>query len=415
MGRTVMLFAAGSRGDVQPCLALAQSLMRHGHAVRVLASTRYEQLITSTGAGFHPVAADPSDIVGSATGQELLGSRQGPVAFVRTMNRVLRPHIENLLDEAFACAAGADLVLAPAFGLFGVHLNQRLGVPHAVVHFQPSQPTRAFPHPFVPAARRLGPFGNRVSYDIVDAGTWLLSRRHVNRWRVRHHGLAPLPRLSPMRATRRSTVLCAFSPTVVPRPSDWGPDVHVTGFWDFPQPDWRPPQRLTAFLLAGPPPVYVGFGSMRTGDPRRTDRTVRAALRRAGLRGVLLGDPSTSEDDMLVLAEAPHGWLFPRMAAVVHHGGAGTTCAALRAGVPNVVCPFFGDQPYWASRVHALGAGPPPLPARDLTADALAEQLTAVTGNTAFGESARRIAGALRAEDGANRACDVLRHRFALG
>ncbi|MET9394294.1 glycosyltransferase [Streptomyces sp. NPDC006624] len=409
-----MMFAAGSRGDVQPCLALARSLMQHGHAVRVLASARYEQLITSTGAGFHPVAADPSDIVGSATGQELLGSRQGPLAFVRTMSKVLRPHVENLLDEAFACAAGADLVLAPTFGLFGAHLNQRLGIPHAVVHFQPSQPTRAFPHPFVPAARKLGGLGNRVSYDIVDAGTWLLSRRHVNRWRLRHNGQPPLPVLSPLRATRRSTVLCAFSPTVVARPSDWGPNVHVTGFWDFAQPDWQPPQRLRDFLLAGPPPVYAGFGSMRSGDPRRTDRSVRAALRRAGLRGVLLGDPSTGEDDMLVLADAPHDWLFPRMAAVVHHGGAGTTCAALRAGVPAVVCPFFGDQPYWAARVHALGAGPPPLPARTLTVEALTERLTAVTRDAVYAESARRVAGALRAEDGANRACDVLRHTFAL-
>ncbi|MFE1246400.1 glycosyltransferase [Streptomyces sp. NPDC058735] len=412
--RTVMMFAAGSRGDVQPCLALAQSLIRHGHAVRVLASARYEQLVTSTGAGFHPVAADPSDIVGSATGQDLLGSRQGPLAFVRTMDKVLRPHVENLLDEAFTCASGADLVLAPALGLFGVHLNQRLGVPHAVVHFQPGQPTRAFPHPFVPAARRLGGLGNRISYDIVDTGTWLLSRRHINRWRLRRHGLPPLPVLSPLRATRRSTVLCAFSPTVVARPSDWGPHVHVTGFWDLAQPDWQPPRRLSDFLLAGPPPVYVGFGSMRSGDPQRTDRSVRTALRRAGLRGVLLGDPSTSEDDMLVLADTSHDWLFPRMAAVVHHGGAGTTCAALRAGVPSVVCPFFGDQPYWAARVHELGAGPPPLPARALTADALTERLKTVTKDAAYLESARRVAGALRAEDGADRAHDVLRHTFAL-
>lgn len=405
---TVMIFAGGSRGDVQPCLALGQALVRRGIAVRVLASMRYERLIAETGVRFYPLPVDPAEIIESVAGQELLSGRPGPFAFIRRMNRVLRPCVETVLDHAQACAQGADLVLAPTLGLFGVHLSQCLGVAHAVLHFQPSQPTGAFPHPFVPA-RTLGSLGNRVSYDAVDMGTWLLARRFLNRWRVRERGLAPLPLLSPLRMVRRAPVLCAFSPAVVQRPADWGPNVHLTGFWNLERPSWTPPERLRAFLEAGPPPVYVGFGSMRTPDPRRTDRMVRAALRRAGLRGVLAGDPAMSEDDMLVVSDTPHEWLFPRMAGVVHHGGAGTTFAALRAGVPSVVCPFFGDQPYWGARVHALGAGPRPLPARDLTAGSLLQRLSALTGEAAYRRCARRLGGALRAEDGAGRACRVLR------
>ncbi|MFF0157587.1 glycosyltransferase [Streptomyces sp. NPDC005263] len=408
MGRTVVIFAAGSRGDVQPCLALGRALTRQGDAVRLLASSRYQRLITGAGLRFHALPADPSEIIESPEGQELLAGRRNPVAFIRGLNRIMRPLFARLLAETQAGAEGADLVLAPTFGLLGVHLSQYLRVPHALVHFQPSQPTGAFPHPFTPAARFLGPVGNRLSYEAVDLGAWLACRQFINTWRREHLALPALSPFAPHRRLRRAPVLCAFSPTLVPRPPDWGPNVHLTGFWHHDQPLWKPPRRLLDFLGDGPPPVYVGFGSMKTSDPQATDRVVRAALRRAGLRGVLAGDPATSDDDMLAVEETPHSWLFPRMAAVVHHGGAGTTASALRSGVPSLVCPFFGDQPYWADRAHRLGVGPTPLPARQLTVPALADRLRAVTEDSDHAEAARRLGRALTAEDGVERACQVL-------
>ncbi|CAM5663795.1 Glycosyltransferase OS=Streptomyces alboniger OX=132473 GN=CP975_15810 PE=4 SV=1 [Streptomyces alboniger] len=408
MGRTVVIFAAGSRGDVQPCLALGRALTRQGDSVRLLASTRYQELVTGAGLQFHSLPADPGEIIESPEGQELLAGRRNPVAFIRGINRIMRPLFSRLLAETQAGAEGADLVLAPTFGLLGVHLSQYLRIPHAIVHFQPSQPTGVFPHPFTPAARFLGSFGNRLSFEAVNLGAWLVCRQFINTWRREGLGLPALSPLGPFRRVRQAPVLCAFSPTLVPRPPDWGPNVHVTGFWHHEQPLWKPPQRLLDFLDDGPPPVYMGFGSMKTSDPRATDRVVRAALRRAGLRAVLPGDPSTSDDDMLVVGDTPHSWLFPRMAAVVHHGGAGTTASALRAGVPSLVCPFFGDQPYWADRAHSLGVGPKPLPSRQLTVSALADRLRAVTGDAGHAEAARRLGRALTTEDGVGRACQIL-------
>jgi sterol 3beta-glucosyltransferase len=408
MGRTVVIFAAGSRGDVQPCVALGRALTRQGDAVRLLASDRYQQLINAAGLQFHSLPADPSEIIESPEGQELLAGRRNPVAFIRGLDRIMRPLFSRLLAQTQAGAEGADLVLAPTLGLLGVHLSQYLRVPHAIIHFQPSQPTGAFPHPFTPAARFLGPFGNRLSFEAVNLGSWLVCRRFINTWRREGLGLPALSAPGRRRRVRQASVLCAFSPTVVPRPPDWGPNVHMTGFWHHEQPLWKPPRRLLDFLEDGPPPVYVGFGSMKTSDPEATDRVVRAALRRAGLRGVLAGDPSTSDDDMLVVDDTPHSWLFPRMAAVVHHGGAGTTAAALRSGVPSLVCPFFGDQPYWADRVHSLGVGPKPLPSRQLTVSALTDRLRAVSGDSGHAEAARRLGRALAAEDGVGRACHVL-------
>ncbi|MFF5182818.1 glycosyltransferase [Streptomyces sp. NPDC000345] len=408
MGRTVVIFAAGSRGDVQPCLALGRALTRGGDTVRVLASGRYRPLVAGAGLDFHALPADPAEIIESAEGQELLAGRSNPVAFVRRIDRVLRPHMMPILDETRAGARGADLVLAPTFSFLGVHLSEYLHVPHAVVHFQPSQPTRAFPHPFAPAARRLGSLGNRFSFDAVDLGSWFVCRKYVNVWRRKSLGLPELSLAAPFRQARRAPVLCAFSPAVVPRPPDWGPNVHVTGFWHHDQPEWEPPRHLLDFLADGPPPVYIGFGSMRTGDPAATDTLLRTALRRAKLRGVLAGDPATSEDDILVVGDTPHDWLFPRMAAVVHHGGAGTTASALRAGKPSLVCPFFGDQAYWAARVRGLGAGPAPLPVRDLAVPELTRRLRALTRHTPYADAARRIGRVLRAENGTARACQVL-------
>jgi UDP:flavonoid glycosyltransferase YjiC (YdhE family) len=403
-----MIFAAGSRGDVQPFLSLGRALARRGDVVRLLASTRYRHLVTTAGLEFQPFAADPAEIIASVEGQELLAGRNNPVSFIRGMSRILGPRIRSVLDQTRAATEGADLILAPSFGFLGLHLSQYLRVPHVVVHFQPSQPTGKFPHPLTPAARLFGPLGNRLSYDIIDLGTWLAFRESINAWRRESLGLPALPPRATLVEARRAPVLCAFSPTIVPPPADWGPNVHVTGFWHHEQPLWNPPHRLRSFLDNGPAPVYVGFGSMKTADPPATDRIVRAALRRAGLRGVLAGDPATSEDDMLVVDDTPHDWLFPQMAAVVHHGGAGTTASALRAGVPSLVCPFFGDQFFWGTRIHRLRAGPAPLPTARLTVPVLTRRLIALTSNTTHIDVTRRLGSTLRAENGAVHARRVL-------
>ncbi|GAB3668929.1 glycosyltransferase [Actinocorallia lasiicapitis] len=408
MGRTVVIFAAGSRGDLQPCLALGRGLSDRGDTVRLIASRRYEQLIVESGLDFAALSMDPTEIVDSPEGQELLTGGRNPVRFLANMNRIIRPIADKMLSEIQAAADGADLILAPTLAFLGAHLGEHLGIPHALIHFQPSQPTGAFPHPFLKQARFLGPIGNRLSYELLDYATWQLARPFINPWR--RDGLRlPAQRVlsGPIPQARKARVLCAFSSTVVRRPADWPENVHLTGYWFHDQPTWTAPDELTDFLAAGPAPVYVGFGSMAPGDPEATDRAVREALRRTGNRGVLLGDPATSDDDVLVVREAPHGWLFPRMAAVVHHGGAGTTAEGLRAGVPSLVCPFFGDQPYWADRVHALGAGPAPLPISRLTAESLAGALRA-TVTPAHRERARGLSRLLAAEDGVARACETL-------
>ena len=170
---------------------------------------------------------------------------------------------------------------------------------------------------------------------------------------------------------RGQPILYGYSPAVIPPPADWGADIHVTGYWFLdPAEDWTPDAALTDFLAAGPPPVYVGFGSMSSRNPEATANLILDALARTGQRGIIhAGWGGLQRTDLpasvMMVDGVPFAWLFPRVAAVVHHGGAGTTSAGLRAGVPSVVVPFFGDQPFWAQRVADLGVGPAPIPRRN--------------------------------------------------
>jgi UDP:flavonoid glycosyltransferase YjiC (YdhE family) len=215
-------------------------------------------------------------------------------------------------------------------------------------------------------------------------------------------------------ALRGLPVLNGYSPAVIPPAPDWGDRVRVTGYWFLEPPaDWTPPPALEEFLQAGPPPVYVGFGSMSSRKPEETAELVFAALKQAGQRAILLSGWSGLRaadvpPGVFMVESVPFQWLFPRMAAVVHHGGAGTTAAGLRAGVPSIVVPFFGDQPFWGRRVYDLGAGPRPIPRRQLTVERLALALrTAVTDESIRGHAAA-LGAKIRTEDGPRAAVEII-------
>jgi sterol 3beta-glucosyltransferase len=244
----------------------------------------------------------------------------------------------------------------------------------------------------------------------------------VNKIRQEEMGLDKFPRgtgLDKTAAGEPVPVLHAFSPHVVPRPDDWPPQAVITGYWflDSGQ-EWQPPAELENFLAAGDPPVYVGFGSMAGRDPLRLTGIVIDALRLAGLRGILAtGWGGLQARDLpptiFKLESAPHARLFPRMAAVVHHGGAGTTAAGLRAARPTVICPFMGDQPFWGSRIHALGAGPEPIPQKKLTPENLAAALRQAVDGPEMRARAETVAEGIRSENGVANAIAIINKKAA--
>jgi UDP:flavonoid glycosyltransferase YjiC (YdhE family) len=239
-------------------------------------------------------------------------------------------------------------------------------------------------------------------------------RKANDRARASVLGLGPATNCFAEMVEQRWPTLYGFSPTVVPKPADWGPEVDVTGYWVLDrEPGWRPPPALEAFLAGGPPPICVGFGSMPSPDPAALAREVVGALARAGQRGLLLsgwgalGDVELPET-VFALESAPHDWLYPRVSAVVHHGGAGTTSAALRAGRPSMVVPFMADQWFWGERIRRLSAGPKWFPRRKLDAERFGAALRDLVENPRWREGAHHAANALAAEDGVARAIAAL-------
>ncbi len=322
--------------------------------------------------------------------------------------RVVRQLCED--SDALVYSVTTMLVCAP--------VAERLGVPAAGAWLQPFHPTRVFPSFLFPQWPRHLPLAepyNSLTYRLQRRLSWRLIRDRFNALRVRQLGLAPARRPYDDQHLRPDPVVYGFSRHVVPRPPDWDDLTQVSGYWYLDDRAWRPPDKLLDFLGDGPPPVYIGFGSMMERDAGRTTDIILQALRCSGLRAVLLGGwaglgDGDLPDSVLRLDYAPHDWLFPRMAGLVHHGGMGTAGAGLRAGRPALVIPRFADQPFWARRLHALGVSPPPIPHKRLNVERLAQALQQLMTDSTMRRRAEVLAGQVRAEDGVNRAVRFLIH-----
>ncbi|MFD7707889.1 glycosyltransferase [Streptomyces sp. NPDC059786] len=391
----VLIAAAGSRGDVAPYTGLGAALRRAGFEVAVAATDPFAALVRGAGLEFRGLPA-PTEARGGGTGGRAM--MRTAAAFVTELGR-------GFADVA---ADGTDLLLLSATTApLGWHLAEATGTPSLGVYLQPTAPTGDFP-PVVTGGRSLGRLANRATGRFALRMADRVYGQAVAELR-RRLGLPPLSPSAMRRRKERADwpVLHGFSTALVPRPADWRTGLEITGtWWPHLDPAERLPAELEDFLRAGPRPVFVGFGSMASGDGERLSAIAVRALRRAGLRGVLQAGSAglaADGDDVLTVGDVPHELLFPRVAAVVHHAGAGTSAAALRAGVPSVAVPVTADQPFWAGRLAALGAATAPIPFRSLTAERLADAFDVVVKRQAYARAAAIAAQHMATEDGAGR------------
>jgi sterol 3beta-glucosyltransferase len=412
----IAIVAPGSRGDVEPYLALGQGLQAAGHVVRLVTHQDFQQLVSSHGVEFWPIEGRVQDIA-----QGMAGLLEGGnlLAVLSQMRKEARNGALRLAKGGLAACQGMDLILAGIGGVFvGLALADKLGLPLLQAYYIPFTPTRAYPSFLFPHSPTwLGGGFNRLSYHLARQMMWQAFRPADTLARKQVLSLPPAPLAGPFHSdrVRGLPILYGYSPSVIPPPPDWDPDIHVTGYWFLDAADdWTPPPALAEFLRAGPPPVYIGFGSMSNRDPAAIAKLVLEALALARQRAILLsGWGGIGKGDLpnsvFAVEGVPFAWLFPRVAAVVHHGGAGTTAAGLRAGVPSVVVPFFGDQPFWGQRVAALGVGPAPVPRKMLTAERLAQAIQQAVTDPAMRQRAADLGARIQAEDGVGRAVAVVR------
>lgn len=389
----ILIAAAGSRGDVAPYTGLGAELRHAGHDVALATTDAFAPLVREAGLGFRGLPARPVPVGGGAPDRRAL--MRAAAAFVTD------------LGQGFADAVdrGTDLLLlSTTTTQLGWHLAEATGTPTLGVHLQPTAPTGDFP-PTVAATRSLGRLGNRVAGRFALRMADRVYEQAVTELR-RRLDLPPLTAAAMRRRQEQANwpVLHGFSTALVPRPADWREGLDVVGtWWPYVAPDSRLPAELEDFLTAGPRPVFIGFGSMAAGHGERLSRIAVEALRLTGLRGVVhTGSAGLAAhgDDVLTIGDVPHALLFPRLAAVVHHAGAGTSAAALRAGVPSVPVPVTADQPFWAGRLASIGAATAPVPFASLTAERLADALGRVVREPSYGRAASVAARHMASEDG---------------
>lgn len=409
----ITILTYGSRGDVQPYVALGRGLQQAGYSVRLAAPETFADFVTGYGLDFAPLAGDPTQL----SAQLVDAAGLNPLRNMQAVFDYALPLGVRVLEGCRAACQDADAVVYGFLLTVAAHeIALELGIPEIFAQMYPMfVPTGDFPALMFPRSPFLTASANQLTHRVF---TSLFRANNTVGYRIvqRHYpDLPPLKGDWPFDRTNPPLALFGYSPHVIPRPADWPGHAHVTGFWEVIKgADWQPPDDLVAFLAEGPPPVYIGFGSVVSDAMDTLTGIVLDALAQTGQRAILLGGwgglgRADLPDSILRIDAAPHDWLFPRMAAVVHHGGVGTTAAGLRASVPSVLVPFAADQLFWGQKVVGLGVGPAPLPRRTLSPDRLAYAIRVAATHAPMRQRAAALGESLRAEDGVGTAVGLIK------
>ncbi|TPX46531.1 undecaprenyldiphospho-muramoylpentapeptide beta-N-acetylglucosaminyltransferase [Synchytrium endobioticum] len=406
----------GTRGDVQPYIALGKRLMEHGHTVRIATHLEYKDWIEGHGLEFGEVTGNPAALIALCVDNGMF-----TVSFMREGLTHFRGWFDELLESGWEACKGTDLIIQSPTAFSGVHIAEAMNIPYFSAFPMPWTKTRTYPHPFAVPEIHMGGSYNYMSYITIDTIMWKFMQYQINSWRKKVLDRPPVSSMD--LSDLKLPFLYSFSPSVVPYPPDWADTTHICGYWflDNPEHDWTPPPSLIEFMNAGPKPIYIGFGSIVVPDPDEMTNIIIEAVKKAGVRAILSkgwsargveskspNSPTKAElfpDNIFPIASVPHDWLFPQLAGVVHHGGAGTAAAGMRAGVPTLIKPFFGDQFFWAERLSDLGVG---LSVRKFTIERLAEALVTLTTDVKMAERAKLLGSKIRSEDGIGRAVEYI-------
>ncbi|KAF5467739.1 hypothetical protein F2P56_011961 [Juglans regia] len=414
----IAILVVGTRGDVQPFLAVAKRLQEFGHCVRLAAHANFSNFVRSAGVAFYPLGGDPRVLAGyMARNKGFIPSGPGEISIQR---KQLKAIIESLLpacteadlETGVPFRAQAIIANPPAYG--HTHVAEALGVPLHIFFTMPWTPTYEFPHPLARVPQSAGYW---LSYIVVDLLIWWGIRSYINNFRKRKLKLAPIAYFSTYRGSiSHLPTGYMWSPHLVPKPNDWGTLVDVVGFCFLNLGSkYQPQEEFVQWIQKGPEPIYIGFGSMPLEDPKKITDTVLEALKDTGQRGIIdrgwggLGHLTEIPDNIFLLEECPHDWLFPQCSAVVHHGGAGTTATGLKAACPTTIVPFFGDQFFWGDRVHQKGLGPAPIPISQFSVESLSNAINFML-QPEVKSRAMELARLIENEDGVAAAVDAF-HR----
>ncbi|KAB8070951.1 hypothetical protein BDV29DRAFT_197716 [Aspergillus leporis] len=424
----IVIHVVGSRGDVQPFIALGNELQKYGHRVRLATHNVFDSFVRKSGLEFFPIGGDPAELMAfMVKNPGLIPNMKSLKAGEITRKRMMvgemlegcwKSCIEN--DPSTGAPFVADAIIANPPSFAHVHCAQALGVPLHLMFTMPWSSTSEYPHPLanLKYSGTNASFANAVSYGVVEWMTWQGLGDVINDWRETIDlERVPVTEGPNLVQTLKVPFTYCWSPALVPKPKDWPSYIDVCGFFFRELPIYTPSSELDNFLRNGPPPVYIGFGSIVIDDPPRITSILEEAVRAVGVRAIISRGWSklggSSSKDILYIGDCPHEWLFQHVSAVVHHGGAGTTACGLRFGKPTTIVPFFGDQPFWGRMIAASGAGAEPIPQKSLTAQNLADAIQYCLTPQAM-TAAEGIATRMQSEQGVKTAVESFHRNLPL-
>ncbi|RAR43883.1 glycosyltransferase [Paenibacillus sp. MDMC362] len=413
----IKLLTIGTRGDVQPFIALARGLQNNGHDVVICTSQDFEGFVRGHGVGFGPIQANIMKLAQSAEGKRMLGSN--PLEIMKQMKKLIYPMMQQMLDDLWTASQDADCLIYHPKAFAGYDIAQKLNIPVFAAHPIPIiVPTGAFTNPILPFTFR-NRWLNEKSYHL-NRFMLLSFKKMLNTWRRDTLHLPPRSLFSDdLHVNGRDIpVLYGCSPSIIPFDPKWKDRVCMEGFWFLEDTDWDPPRELESFIASGSSPIVISYSSMPLKHPDHVLEMTMQALRQTGQRGIILVGWSGMQvsgngaENILCIQEAPHAWLFPRAAGVIHHGGAGTTAAVLRAGKPMTISPFNADQPFWAKRIYELGVSTKPIPEKSMSVASLAERIAELTSDSTLTANVMALSDKISEERGVDRTVEFIERRL---
>lgn len=408
----ITILCSGSRGDFQPYIALAQELKKLGKAVRITGMMEFETFVKSYGIDFYPIQADFKSLNVDENMLKEAQSADNPLKMLLTFNKMKKYGL-SIANEFYAACEGSELVIYHPGCTIGYFAAERLGIPAILASPFPMHKTKEQTSVIQYGRVKSTPLRNIISYEMLQGMLWLASNNSVKYlWKKEFCGLPknfgkPYER----HKDKKHPAVISCSNFVFKRPKDWNENIHQYGYWFVKEPtEYIPPKELCNFLNSGEKPVYIGFGSVFHKDQKETlSKLIIDALSKANKRGIIcgMGKLDNLPSNIIAIDSIPHSWLFNRVAAVCHHGGAGTTSAGFAAGVPSVIIPFANDQHAWAHRAYDLKVGSKPITIKKLTSDNLAEAIEYVLQNEII-ENAKKLAADIATENGARDCAKVI-------
>ncbi len=373
----ITILCAGSRGDFQPYIALAQQLKNLGKNVRIAGSKSFEGFIRSYGIDFYPIEADIQTLNIDPKLLKEAGSADNPLKMLLAFNKMKEYGIYMVNDYYSACE-GSELIIYHPGCTIGYFAAQKLGIPSVLASPFPMHNTKEYLSVVMYGKAKSNILTKKISYAMIQGMLWMASKSSVKGFWKNRFGKAPDNFGCPFEkhTDKKHPAIVSCSNFVFKRPEDWNENIHQKGYWFVEEPyEYSPSDELAAFLNAGEKPVYIGFGSMTSLEKHDGLAEMAAeAIIKSGKRGIIcgMGKPANLPNNIIAIDSIPHSWLFNRVSAVCHHGGAGTTAAGFKAGIPSIIVPFSNDQFAWAHRAYDLGVGAKPIPKKELNAEKLA-------------------------------------------